>query len=127
MGPPRSWQTCVRAYFQGNSFGLFLLHYPGKISCADPPCRFLVAYKWFIDNVPKAIDERLVLGAASGLQGALATGLRLDSHYAHERCAKLLAEPLRMAERRAKLVARQRRLSADCSVVFELEYTRVVS
>jgi hypothetical protein len=71
-----------------------------------------VAYKRFVDNVPKAIDERLVLGVARGLQGALATGLGLDSLDAHERCAKLLAEPLRIAEKREKLVARQRRLSA---------------
>jgi hypothetical protein len=71
-----------------------------------------VAYKRFVDNVPKAIDERLVLGVARGLQGALATGLGLDSFDAHERCAKLLAEPLRIAEKREKLVARQRRLSA---------------
>ena len=71
-----------------------------------------MAYKRFVDSVPKAIDERLVLGVARGLQGALATGLGLDSVDAHERCAKLLAEPLRVAEKREKLVARQRRLSA---------------
>jgi hypothetical protein len=72
---------------------------------------FPVAYKRFVDNVPKAIDERLVLGPAKGLQDALAIGLGPDSIDAHERCAKLLAEPLRIAERREKLVARQRRLS----------------
>jgi hypothetical protein len=71
-----------------------------------------VAYKRFADNVPKAIDEQLVLGAARGWQGALATGLGLDSIDAHEKCAKLLAEPLRIAEKREKLVARQRRLTA---------------
>lgn len=71
-----------------------------------------VAYKRFIDNVPKAIDEQLVLGIARGLQDALATGLGLDSHDAHERCAKLLAEPPRIAEKREKLVARQKRLLA---------------
>jgi len=73
---------------------------------------FPVAYKRFVDNVPKAIDEQLVLGAARGLQGSLVTGLGLDSIDAHERCAKLLAEPLRIAEKRVKLVARQRRLTA---------------
>jgi Dynamin GTPase effector domain len=71
-----------------------------------------VAYKRFVDNVPKAIDERLVLGIARGLQDALATGLGLDLHDAHERCAKWLAESPRTAERREKLVARQKRLSA---------------
>lgn len=73
---------------------------------------FPVAYKRFVDNVPKAIDEQLVLGAARGIQGALARGLWLDSIDAHERCAKLLAEPLRIAEKREKLSARQRRLTA---------------
>lgn len=71
-----------------------------------------MAYKRFADNVPKAIHEQLVLGAARGLQGALATGLGLDSIDAREKCAKLLAEPLRIAEKREKLVARQRRLTA---------------
>ena len=46
------------------------------------------------------------------MQDALATGLGLDSHDAHERCAKLLAEPPRIAEKREKLVARQKRLLA---------------
>lgn len=31
-----------------------------------------VAYKRFVDNVPRAIDEQLVLGFARGLQDALA-------------------------------------------------------
>lgn len=73
-----------------------------------------VAYKRFVDNVHKAIDEQLVLGIARGLQDApsLATGLGLDSHDAHERCAKLLAEPPRIAEKREKVVACQTRLLA---------------
>jgi hypothetical protein len=71
-----------------------------------------VAYKRFVDNVPKAIDEQLVLGIARGLQDALATGLGYDSHHAHERYAKLLAEPPRMAEKREKLFAHQKRLLA---------------
>ncbi|KAF8504661.1 P-loop containing nucleoside triphosphate hydrolase protein [Russula emetica] len=79
---------------------------------ADVRAYFQVAYKRFVDNVPKAIDEQLVLGIARGLQDALATGLGLDSHDAHERCAKLLAEPPRIAEKREKLVARQKRLLA---------------
>jgi hypothetical protein len=41
---------------------------------------------------------------------ALATGLGLDSQDAHERCAKLLAEPPGIAEKRGELVARQERL-----------------
>lgn len=71
-----------------------------------------MAYKRFVDNVPKAIDEQLVLGLARGLQDALATGLGLDLLDAHERCAKWLAEPPRIAEKRDKLFARQKRLSA---------------
>jgi hypothetical protein len=45
-----------------------------------------VAYKRFVDNVPKAVDEQLVLGIARGLQDALATGLGLDSHDAQRSC-----------------------------------------
>lgn len=71
-----------------------------------------MAYKRFADNVPKVIDEQLVLGIARGLQDALATGLGLDLHDAHERCSKWLAEPPRVAEKREKLVARQKRLLA---------------
>lgn len=71
-----------------------------------------MAYKRFVDNVPKVIDEQFVLGIARGLQDALASGLGLDSHDAHERCAKWLAEPPRVAEKREKLVARQKRLLA---------------
>ena len=44
--------------------------------------------------------DRSVLGITRCLQDALAAGLRLDSHDAHERCAKLLAEPPRIAEER---------------------------
>jgi Dynamin GTPase effector domain len=70
----------------------------------------LVAYKRFVDNVPKAVDEMLVLGVAKELQGALVNGLGLDSPDAHERCARYLAEPPRIAEKRERLVARQKRL-----------------
>jgi Dynamin GTPase effector domain len=69
-----------------------------------------VAYKRFVDNVPKTVDEQLVLGAAKGLQSALVSGLGLDSPDAHERCTRYLAEHPRTAVRREKLVARRNRL-----------------
>jgi hypothetical protein len=69
-----------------------------------------VAYKRFIDNVPKAVDEELVLGVAKDLQKALMSGLGLDSPEAHERCASYLAEPPRIAERRKRTMARKNRL-----------------
>jgi hypothetical protein len=59
-----------------------------------------VANKRFVDNIPKAIDEQLVLGIVGGLRYAIATGLGLDSQDAREGCAKLLAEPPRVAEKR---------------------------
>jgi hypothetical protein len=82
-----------------------------------------VAYKRFVDNVPKVIDEQLVLGIA-GLQDALATGLELDPHDAHERCVKWLTERPHIADKREKLVARQKRLSA---AQVELLYSESVS
>jgi Dynamin GTPase effector domain len=72
----------------------------------------LVVHKQLVDNVPKAIDEQLVLGISRGLQDALATGFGLDSHDARERRVKLLAEPPRIAEKREKFIARQKRLLA---------------
>jgi len=60
------------------------------------------------------IDERLVLGIAKDLHDVLAAGLDVDSNDAHERerCAKLVAEAPRIAEKRERLMARQRRLLA---------------
>ncbi|KAI0002260.1 hypothetical protein BJV74DRAFT_882338 [Russula compacta] len=78
---------------------------------ADVHADFQVAYKRFVDNVPKAIDRQLVLGIAKGLRYALATGLGVDSQDAHERCAKLLAEAPRIAEKREKLLMCRKRLS----------------
>ncbi|KAH9976107.1 P-loop containing nucleoside triphosphate hydrolase protein [Lactifluus volemus] len=77
---------------------------------ADVRGYFQVAYKRFVDNVPKAIDEELVLGVAQGLQDALVNGLGLESPDAHERCVKYLAEHPRVAEKRERLLARKNRL-----------------
>ncbi|KAH9965456.1 P-loop containing nucleoside triphosphate hydrolase protein [Russula dissimulans] len=81
---------------------------------ADVRAYFQVAYKRFVDNIHKVIDEGLVLGIAKGLPDVLATELGVDSHEAHERerCARLLAEAPRAAEKRERLMARQRRLLA---------------
>ncbi|KAI0262190.1 P-loop containing nucleoside triphosphate hydrolase protein [Gloeopeniophorella convolvens] len=77
---------------------------------ADVRAYFQVAYKRFIDNVPKAIDQELVLGSAAGLQDALATGLGLGTPDAYDTCARLLGEPPRIAQKRAELNARRARL-----------------
>ncbi|KAI0250045.1 P-loop containing nucleoside triphosphate hydrolase protein [Lactifluus subvellereus] len=77
---------------------------------ADVRAYFQVAFKRFVDNIPKAIDELLVLGLAKGLQDALVNGLGLDSPDAHERCTRLLAESPHIAGRRERLIARQSRL-----------------
>jgi hypothetical protein len=71
-----------------------------------------VAYKRFVDNVPKVIDEGLVLASAKGLYDALITALGVDSPDAHEKCARWLAEPQRIAEKREKLAAKEKRLLA---------------
>jgi hypothetical protein len=109
MTPSRSWGTCVLTSRVCDPVYIVVAQ---KGFTDRPPMLLPVAYKRFVDNVPKAIDEQLVLGIARGLQDALATGLGLDSHDAHERCAKLLAESPRIAEKREKLVARQKRLLA---------------
>ncbi|KAI0295255.1 P-loop containing nucleoside triphosphate hydrolase protein [Russula brevipes] len=79
---------------------------------ADVRAYFQVAYKRFVDNVPKVIDEGLVLASAKGLYDALITALGVDSPDAHEKCARWLAEPQRIAEKREKLVVKEKRLLA---------------
>jgi hypothetical protein len=71
-----------------------------------------VAYKRFVDNVPKVIDEGLVLASAKGLYDALITSLGVDSPDAHEKCTRWLAEPQRIAEKREKLTTKEKRLLA---------------
>ena len=61
-----------------------------------------------------------MLGTARGLQDALATGLGLDSHDAHERCAKWVAESPRIAEKREKFLARQKRLLGAQDELFDV-------
>ena len=85
-----------------------------------------MAYKRFVDNVPNAVDEELVRGAAKGLQRALMDGLGLDSPDAHERCTRYIAEHPRIAERRERLVARRNRLllaQEELQTVFGYEGT----
>ncbi|KAI9508381.1 P-loop containing nucleoside triphosphate hydrolase protein [Russula earlei] len=77
---------------------------------ADVRAYFQVAFKRFVDNVIKAIDEELVLGLPKGLQDALMSGLKLDSPDAHETCARLVAEQPHIAEKRKGLLATQERL-----------------
>jgi len=72
---------------------------------ADVRAYFQVAFKRFVDNVLKAIDEELVLGLAKGLQDVLVSGLKLDSPDAHETCARLVAEAPHIAGRRKSLLA----------------------
>jgi Dynamin GTPase effector domain len=101
----------VRGYFQGMWHGYFPLHLPRRSPTLTFDALTLpVAYKRFIDNVPKAIDEELVLGVAKGLQDALVNGLGLESPDAHERCVKYLAEHPRIVEKRERLLARKNRL-----------------
>ncbi|KAI0250048.1 P-loop containing nucleoside triphosphate hydrolase protein [Lactifluus subvellereus] len=88
---------------------------------ADVRAYFQVAFKRFVDNVPKAIDELLVLGLAKGLQDALSNGIGFDSPGAHERCTRLLAESPRIAEKRERLTARQNRLELAQKEARDLE------
>ena len=74
------------------------------------PALVSVAFKRFVDNTIKAIDEELVLGLSRGLHDALVSGLKLDSPGANEHCARLLAENPQIAEKRKNLVASQKKL-----------------
>jgi hypothetical protein len=94
----------VRAYFQGMSFlsFSFLLLMQSTLP--------LVAFKRFVDNTVKAIDEELVLGTSNELQEALVSGLKLDSPDAHDACVKLVAEQPHIAEKRRILDANEKKL-----------------
>lgn len=69
-----------------------------------------VAFKRFVDNTVKAIDEAVVLGLSNGLQDALMSALKLDSPDAHDTCARLIAEQPLIAEKRKSLLAHQKKL-----------------
>lgn len=96
----------VRAYFQGTCSGLFLLKYPGRGSFTDATCYI----QWHTSGSSTTYPRRLMNNLSLELRGVCRVPSQQD--WAHERCAKLLAEPLRIAEKREKLVARQRRLAA---------------
>ena len=95
----------VRAYFQGRS-PVFVSSLKEMINATLA----LVSFKRFVDNTVKAIDEVLVLGLLNELQGALVSGLKLDSPDAQETCAKLVGEHPHTAEKRKNLVASQKKL-----------------
>jgi hypothetical protein len=69
-----------------------------------------VAFKRFVDNTIKAVDEELVLGLSKGLQDALMSGLKLDSPDGHDAAARLIAESPITAEKRKNLVTSQKKL-----------------
>ena len=100
----------VRGYFQGMWLGCFPLHLSRSSTLTFDALPFPVAYKRFVDNVPKAIDEELVLGIVKGLHDVLMSELGIDSPDVHERCARYIAEHPRIAEKRDRLSARKDRL-----------------
>jgi len=79
-----------------------------------------VSFKRFVDNTVKAVDEELVLGLSKGLQGALISGLKLDSSDAHEACAKLIMEQPQITEKRKGLVANQKKYLRALDDLYEL-------
>ncbi|KAI0042655.1 hypothetical protein FA95DRAFT_1610025 [Auriscalpium vulgare] len=77
---------------------------------ADVRAYFQVAYKRFVDNVPMTIDQTLLRGLSSGLEGALFNGLGVNGPKGYENCRRLLQEPPDVMERRKELQKRQDRL-----------------
>ncbi|KAG8931126.1 hypothetical protein FRC01_001827 [Tulasnella sp. 417] len=85
MGPAFEIMAEVRAYFQ-------------------------VAYKRFIDNIPKHIDNAFVRGITQNLDVTLLS--RMVNNLTEERCREYLEEPLDVVSRRKELEARVKRLQA---------------
>ncbi|KIJ53719.1 hypothetical protein M422DRAFT_222407 [Sphaerobolus stellatus SS14] len=74
---------------------------------------FQVAYKRFIDTVPLAIDQELILIDKRVLQEALSLGLKITDSRAQESCRKLMAEPPQISSLREELESRRDRLLAE--------------
>ncbi|KIO22294.1 hypothetical protein M407DRAFT_216700 [Tulasnella calospora MUT 4182] len=85
MGPAFEIMAEVRAYFQ-------------------------VAYKRFIDNIPKHIDNAFVRGITQNLDVTLLS--RMVNNLTEERCREYLEEPSDVVSRRTELEARVKRLQA---------------
>ncbi|KAG8974089.1 hypothetical protein FRC05_007837 [Tulasnella sp. 425] len=85
MGPAFEIMAEVRAYFQ-------------------------VAYKRFIDNIPKHIDNTFVRGITQNLDVTLLS--RMVNNLTEERCREYLEEPSDVVSRRKELEARVKRLQA---------------
>ncbi|CUA68597.1 hypothetical protein RSOLAG22IIIB_07971 [Rhizoctonia solani] len=73
---------------------------------------YQVAYKRFSDTVPLTIDHRYVRAFEQTIQATLVAGLKISASDAHDRCAKWMAEPEPVVQKRAKLIDRKERLEA---------------
>ncbi|OCH91056.1 hypothetical protein OBBRIDRAFT_812350 [Obba rivulosa] len=74
---------------------------------------FQVAYKRFIDNIPIAIDQDLVLGLDDNhaLERELRKGLGLNSPDGYQNCEEFLREPEDVSVRRDELRRKKERLA----------------
>ncbi|CAE6423274.1 unnamed protein product [Rhizoctonia solani] len=81
---------------------------------------YQVAYKRFSDTVPLTIDHHYVRAFERTIQATLVAGLKISASDAHDRCAKWMAEPEPVAQKRAKLIDRKERLEAARMELIEI-------
>ncbi|SRR5258708_5243532 len=106
MTPSRQWRTCV-----------LTSRVCGPVSCSSRE-RFHRLTSGTVTSDLQTVrrqrtqgDRRATCARNCGFTGCSRNRIGLDSHDAHERCAKWLTEP-RTADKGEKPVARQKRLSA---------------
>lgn len=71
-----------------------------------------MAYKRFVDNIPLAIDQELLLGLEQDILPTLYSGLGLNGPDGMRICQELTQESPQVAGKREELKKRWERLSA---------------
>ncbi|KAF7428945.1 hypothetical protein PC9H_008182 [Pleurotus ostreatus] len=85
---------------------------PAMTIMAEVRAYFQVAYKRFVDNIPLAIDQELILGLEQDILPTLYSGLGLNGPDGMRICQELTQESPQVAGKREELKKRWERLSA---------------
>ncbi|KAF4598880.1 hypothetical protein EYR38_007292 [Pleurotus pulmonarius] len=85
---------------------------PAMTIMAEVRAYFQVAYKRFVDNIPLAIDQELILGLERDILPTLYSRLGLNSEDGMRICQELTQESPQVAGKREELKKRWERLSA---------------
>jgi hypothetical protein len=105
--------------------------FEGMPSCFTPLCpktyTTTVAIRRFADYAPQIVLKDLVEGVLEGLDAAIEERVQLRGPEIFERCKKYLEESPQIAEQRAALLAKRKRLVKALQKLREFEVPTVVS